>query len=184
MLRRAVEAHAGCDGILLGSHGLFTWGDTQQECYARSIKTIDQMGDFVDAHGRRSGRPLFGGARTNDTEDRESTAAAVLPFLRGAVSSTRRVIAHYDRSEEALGFANSQWAPDCASWARAVRPLSQDADLSDVSSRGIPAARTSRVSGSASPSGWSAIARTTSRTTRRARSPTHLACATRIHRSW
>jgi rhamnose utilization protein RhaD (predicted bifunctional aldolase and dehydrogenase)/NAD(P)-dependent dehydrogenase (short-subunit alcohol dehydrogenase family) len=112
MLRRAVEAHAGCDGILLGSHGLFTWGDTQQECYARSLRTIDQMGDFVDAHRRRSGRPLFGGAQTNATVDRESTAAAVLPLLRGAVSSTRRVIAHYDRSEETLAFANSQWAPD------------------------------------------------------------------------
>ena len=112
MLRRAVEANAGCDGILLGSHGLFTWGDTQQQCYANSIKTIDQMGDFVDDHRRRSGRPLFGGERTNATVDRESTAVAVLPFLRGAVSSTRRVIAHYDTSEEALAFANSVWAAD------------------------------------------------------------------------
>src|SRR5580658_4602638 len=47
MLRQAVEAHPGCDGILLGSHGLFTWGDTQQLCYANSIQTIDQMGEFI-----------------------------------------------------------------------------------------------------------------------------------------
>ena len=26
MLQRAVEANPGCDGIILGSHGLFTWG--------------------------------------------------------------------------------------------------------------------------------------------------------------
>jgi rhamnose utilization protein RhaD (predicted bifunctional aldolase and dehydrogenase)/NAD(P)-dependent dehydrogenase (short-subunit alcohol dehydrogenase family) len=112
MLRRAVEAHPGCDGVLLGSHGLFTWGETQQECYANSLKTIDQMGEFVDDARRRSGRPLFGGARVSARVDRESTAAAILPFLRGALSATRRVIAHHDQSDDALTFANSQWAAD------------------------------------------------------------------------
>jgi Uncharacterized conserved protein len=59
MLRRAVEEHPGCEGILLGSHGLFTWGDTQHECYLSSIKTIDQMGEFVEDHARASaGRSL------------------------------------------------------------------------------------------------------------------------------
>ena len=48
MLRRAVESHPGCDGIMLGGHGLFTWGDTQRDCYANSIRTIDQMGEFID----------------------------------------------------------------------------------------------------------------------------------------
>jgi NAD(P)-dependent dehydrogenase (short-subunit alcohol dehydrogenase family) len=112
MLRRAVEEHHGCDGVLLGSHGLFTWGDTPQECYANSLKTIDQMGEFADEGRRRSGRPLFGGPRVSARVDRESTAAAVLPYLRGAISSTRRVIAHYDQSEHALAFANSHWAAD------------------------------------------------------------------------
>ena len=44
MLRRAVEANPGCDGLILGGHGLFTWGDTQRECYLNSIRTIDEMG--------------------------------------------------------------------------------------------------------------------------------------------
>ncbi len=46
------------------------------------------------------------------TIDRESTAAAILPFLRGVVSSNRRVVAHWDSSEDALGFANSAWAEE------------------------------------------------------------------------
>ena len=112
MLRRAVEEHPGCDGILLGSHGLFTWGATPYECYANSIKTIDQMGEFVQDHARASGRPIFGGASVAAAIDRESTAAAVLPYLRGVVSSNRRVIAHFDMSDEALAFANSRWAAD------------------------------------------------------------------------
>src|SRR4029453_6146479 len=62
MLKQAVDANPGCDGIILGGHGLFTWGLTQQECYANSIKTIDQMGEFVHDHATRAGRPMFGGS--------------------------------------------------------------------------------------------------------------------------
>ena len=115
MLQRAVAEHPGCDGIVLGSHGLFTWGGTQAECYVNSIRTIDQMGEFVDDHARRSTRSVFGGAANTLTIDRDGVAAEILPFLRGAVSTNRRVIAHYDRSDDALAFANSVWAPDlCA----------------------------------------------------------------------
>ena len=112
MLRQAVQDNPGCDGIILGGHGLFTWGQTQRECYLSSIKTIDQMGEFVQEHAKRSGRPPFGGPIAGTAPDRESLATALLPYLRGAVSSNRRVIAHYDSSEDALGFANSQWAGD------------------------------------------------------------------------
>jgi len=112
MLRRAVEANPGCDGILLGSHGLFTWGDTQERCYMNSLRTIDQMGEFVEDHARASGRPRFGGVSVTTAVDRDAIAAALLPHLRGAVSSNRRVIAHYDKSDDALEFANSTWAAE------------------------------------------------------------------------
>ena len=111
MLRKAVEEQPGCDGIILGGHGLFTWGATQQECYLSSIRTIDQMGAFIQEHERRAGRPRFGGAAvTAVVEDRESAVAEIFPHLRGAVSSNRRVIGHVDTSDEALAFANSTWA--------------------------------------------------------------------------
>ncbi|HEY4361339.1 MAG TPA: bifunctional rhamnulose-1-phosphate aldolase/short-chain dehydrogenase [Bryobacteraceae bacterium] len=115
MLRRAVEENPGCDGILLGSHGLFTWGESQEGCYASSIRTIDQMGQFIDEHRTRLRAPLFGGAAADSATDRETAAAAVLPYLRGAVSSNRRVIAHYEHSPDALAFANSQWAEQLCS---------------------------------------------------------------------
>jgi rhamnose utilization protein RhaD (predicted bifunctional aldolase and dehydrogenase)/NAD(P)-dependent dehydrogenase (short-subunit alcohol dehydrogenase family) len=111
MVRRAVSEHPGCDGILLGGHGLFTWGETQRECYLSSIATIDQMGRFVDEHGRRRGRPAFGGAAVT-ARSTADVAAALLPHLRGVVSSNRRTIAHWDRSEDALAFAGSAWAED------------------------------------------------------------------------
>jgi rhamnose utilization protein RhaD (predicted bifunctional aldolase and dehydrogenase)/NAD(P)-dependent dehydrogenase (short-subunit alcohol dehydrogenase family) len=113
MLKKAVEDNPGCDGIILGGHGLFTWGLTQRECYLSSVRTIDQMGEFIDAHERRANRPRFGGAAVTGTvADRESAIADIFPHLRGAVSSNRRVIGHFDASEEAVGFANSKWAED------------------------------------------------------------------------
>jgi rhamnose utilization protein RhaD (predicted bifunctional aldolase and dehydrogenase) len=111
MLQRAVEDTPGCDGIILGGHGLFTWGATQHECYVNSVRTIDQMGTFIQQHERRAARPRFGGAAITDTAgDRDQAIAEVFPFLRGVVSSNRRVIGHYDGSADALEFANSAWA--------------------------------------------------------------------------
>jgi rhamnose utilization protein RhaD (predicted bifunctional aldolase and dehydrogenase)/NAD(P)-dependent dehydrogenase (short-subunit alcohol dehydrogenase family) len=113
MLRKAVEDTPGCDGIILGGHGLFTWGLSQRECYVNSIKTIDQMGEFIEEHAARGNRPKFGGAAvTAIVSDRESIVAELFPHLRGAVSSNRRVIGHFDGSPDALTFANAKWAED------------------------------------------------------------------------
>ena len=60
MIEDAVKDTPDADGILLGSHGLFTWGRTQRECYLKSLHTIDQMGQYILEHQRRS-KSLFGG---------------------------------------------------------------------------------------------------------------------------
>jgi rhamnose utilization protein RhaD (predicted bifunctional aldolase and dehydrogenase)/NAD(P)-dependent dehydrogenase (short-subunit alcohol dehydrogenase family) len=110
MLKKAVESTPGCDGILLGGHGLFTWGETQREAYVNSIKTIDQMGEFVQDHAARAGTAPFGGAVVVPRAGRADLVPAILPFLRGAVSSNRRVVAHFEGGDDALTFANSRWA--------------------------------------------------------------------------
>jgi rhamnose utilization protein RhaD (predicted bifunctional aldolase and dehydrogenase)/NAD(P)-dependent dehydrogenase (short-subunit alcohol dehydrogenase family) len=111
MLRDAVRGNPGCDGIVLGGHGLFTWGDTQRDCYVNSLRTIDQMGEFIEDHRRRPNRQLFGGVSGGELKgERAAIAAAILPHLRGVVSSNRRTIAHWDPSEDALTFAGSAWA--------------------------------------------------------------------------
>lgn len=107
LIERAVRDNPGADGILLGGHGLFTWGTSQRDCYLSSIFTIDQMGEFIL---RRSKRPTFGGLQHPALADRKKIAAEILPTLRGAVSSNRRVIAHFADDEDALTFAGSEWA--------------------------------------------------------------------------
>jgi rhamnose utilization protein RhaD (predicted bifunctional aldolase and dehydrogenase)/NAD(P)-dependent dehydrogenase (short-subunit alcohol dehydrogenase family) len=113
MLRRVFAETPGCDGVILGGHGLFTWGLTADECYRTSITTIDQMGRFISEHERRHNRPRFGGAAVPPlAADRETIAAEIFPHLRGAVSSNRRVIGHLDASADALTFANAAWAEE------------------------------------------------------------------------
>ena len=109
MIEKAVRENPGTDGILLGGHGLFTWGATQRECYLNSIHTIDQMGEFIAKHQSQKGEP-FGGSAHAARPDRKQVVAEILPALRGALSSNRRVIAHYSDHEDALAFAGSQWS--------------------------------------------------------------------------
>src|SRR5438270_1121863 len=111
LIERAVKENPGVEGLVLGGHGLFTWGMTQRECYLNSIHTIDQMGEFVLRHQAKKG-VLFGGIEHPAVPDRKAIAIQILPALRGAVSSNRRVIAHYADHDDALTFAGSKWAKE------------------------------------------------------------------------
>ena len=113
LIEKAVRDHPGADGIILGGHGLFTWGMTQRECYLNSIHPIDQMGEFIERHQAKKGA-LFGGLACTPVQDRQAVVAQILPVLRGAVSSNRRVIAHYSDDPDALTFAGSRWSKELA----------------------------------------------------------------------
>jgi rhamnose utilization protein RhaD (predicted bifunctional aldolase and dehydrogenase)/NAD(P)-dependent dehydrogenase (short-subunit alcohol dehydrogenase family) len=111
MIERAVKDNPGTEGLILGGHGLFTWGITQRDCYLNSIHTIDQMGEFILKYQWKKG-VLFGGGEHGPAQDRKNIATRILPALRGVVSSNRRVVAHYTDDEDALTFAGSKWAKE------------------------------------------------------------------------
>ena len=114
LIERAVKENPGVDGLILGGHGLFTWGMTEQDCYLNSVHTIDQMGGFILRHQEKKGA-LFGGVVHQPVRDRKKVATRILPALRGTVSSNRRVIAHYADEDDALTFAGSKWAKELCS---------------------------------------------------------------------
>lgn len=105
MMKRAVAQNPGCDGIVLGGHGLFTWGQTQRECYLNTITVIDQLGQFIERHSR--GKVSFGGEAVPARADRRDLAARIAPFLRGHISAKHRFIAHFSDAEEVLRFVNA-----------------------------------------------------------------------------
>ena len=114
MLRRIVEETPGCDGVVLGGHGLFTWGETQRESYLNTITVIDQLGQFIERHGIREGHRNFGGSRSAPREDRADVASSVFPALRGALSSRQRSIGSFSDAPAVLDFVNSASAEQLA----------------------------------------------------------------------
>ncbi|MFO7693371.1 MAG: bifunctional rhamnulose-1-phosphate aldolase/short-chain dehydrogenase, partial [Vicinamibacterales bacterium] len=112
MLHSAIDAQPDAEGIVLASHGLFTWGATSRECYLNTSAIIDELGTFVLEHQARIAS--FGGARHAARQDRHEVAAAVLPFLRGRLATVRRSIGAFDDSPETLEFVNARDAKPLA----------------------------------------------------------------------
>jgi len=109
MLKKIVAETPGCDGVVLGGHGLFTWGNTQRESYLNTITIIDQLGQFIERHAA-AGYKVFGGGQVKGREDRAEIAASIMPYLRGAVSRKQRWIGSFSDSPKALEFVNSEQA--------------------------------------------------------------------------
>jgi rhamnose utilization protein RhaD (predicted bifunctional aldolase and dehydrogenase)/NAD(P)-dependent dehydrogenase (short-subunit alcohol dehydrogenase family) len=107
MLRDAVNKTSDCDGVILGGHGLFTWGDTQRDCYTNTLTIIDQLGQFVVEHMEKRGANTFGGSRYSTLENRRELALDLFPFVRGLVSERQRLIGSFSDAPEVLRFVNS-----------------------------------------------------------------------------
>ncbi|MFM6949373.1 MAG: bifunctional aldolase/short-chain dehydrogenase [Aquirufa sp.] len=95
-------------GIMLGSHGLFTWGDTSYDCYLNTLDIIEKCAEYI-AQNEGKNRPVFGGQRVTslDSEARKKQAAAIAPILRGFCSSYVQMIGHFSDDERILQFINS-----------------------------------------------------------------------------
>lgn len=108
-LRDALDKNPGIRGIMLGGHGLFTWGDTSYECYINSLEVIETASAYLaENYGKK--RPVFGGQKINslDPDQRKSQAAKLAPLLRGLASSESRMVGTFTDKEVVLEFSNSQ----------------------------------------------------------------------------
>jgi rhamnulose-1-phosphate aldolase/alcohol dehydrogenase len=92
-------------GIMLGSHGLFTWGDTSYECYLNTLEVIEKCAEYIES---KTGS-VFGGARMSSfsAEERSAKAASLAPVLRGFCSSHVQMVGHFSDDERVLQFINS-----------------------------------------------------------------------------
>jgi rhamnose utilization protein RhaD (predicted bifunctional aldolase and dehydrogenase)/NAD(P)-dependent dehydrogenase (short-subunit alcohol dehydrogenase family) len=151
MLDRAVKQVPGCDGVVLGGHGLFTWGETQRESYLNTITIIDQLGQFIEAHRYRKSSPSFGGAKYKPHQQRQAIAVKLMPFLRGAVSGEHRMIGSFTDIPEVLEFINAHSAAELAHLGTScpdhfirtkIRPLFIDWDQAGDASQIQSAAKT------------------------------------------
>src|SRR5262249_12461271 len=109
----AVRAQPDAKLVILAKHGLITWGESDDECFAATMATIGQARTYVEARLGDVDRRVFGGPRTQTpaSERRQGIAAAVAPVLRGLVSGEQRQILHFEDGEDVLAFAGSEDAP-------------------------------------------------------------------------
>ncbi|MDX2004974.1 MAG: bifunctional rhamnulose-1-phosphate aldolase/short-chain dehydrogenase [Meiothermus sp.] len=94
-------------GVILGGHGLFTWGDTAKVCYETTLSVINQCTSWLAAN---STKPAFGGAAVTALPggQRREVAARLMPLIRGRVGREEAKIGHFDDSETVLEFVNSK----------------------------------------------------------------------------
>lgn len=107
-LEKCLNDNPGIRGIVLGSHGLFTWGDTSYECYLNSLEVIEMASEYIDNKIAEKGS-VFGGQKVESLpqEQRKEKAAQLMPLLRGICSSTNRMIGHFTDSDVVLEYINS-----------------------------------------------------------------------------
>jgi rhamnulose-1-phosphate aldolase/alcohol dehydrogenase len=92
-------------GIMLGSHGLFTWGDTSFESYVNTLDVIEKCAEYLESNYEN----VFGGQKIESlsSEERLEKAAKIAPILRGYCSSYRKMLGHFTDDARVLEFINS-----------------------------------------------------------------------------
>lgn len=145
-LKACLDANPGIRGIMLGSHGLFTWGDTAYESYLNTLEVIEQCAEYLEQNYGEKG-PIFGGKKLDSLDEagRKKQAIALAPILRGFCSSKQNMIGHFTDDARVLEFTNSNDLDRLAPLGTScpdhflrtkisplVLDLSKDEDLGDV----------------------------------------------------
>lgn len=104
MIAEGVLANPKAELVLMEKHGLVTWGDTSEACYAQTIKIITEAEAYIEA--RINEAKVFGGVKhaALEPEARRSIASQVMPTIRGAVSDSKKMILSFDDAANVLQF--------------------------------------------------------------------------------
>ncbi len=107
-LKECLDSNPGIRGIMLGSHGLFTWGDTAYESYINTLEVIEKCAEYLEQNYGKKG-PVFGGQKLQSLpqDERKKQAIALAPVLRGFCSSKTRMIGHFTDDARVLEYINS-----------------------------------------------------------------------------
>ena len=105
-LGEMARQNPGYVGVVLGSHGLFTWGNSAKESYDTTLRIINKAAVWLENNRRK---PAFGGEKVSALPEAERRAAALrlLPEIRGRISKHERKIGHFVDTPDVLDFVNS-----------------------------------------------------------------------------
>lgn len=96
------------DGVVLESHGLFTWGDTGKECYTTTVDIINIAIEWFDIE--TNSVAAFGGSKFTSlsSEKRKDIAVKLMPEIRGLIGEEQGKIGHFSDGDVVLEFVNSK----------------------------------------------------------------------------
>lgn len=112
MIAEGVANNPHAELVLMEKHGLVTWGNTSAESYEKTISIINEAERYIN--DRIEEKNAFGGERYESlqAEERRQIIAKIMPVIRGAVSSEKKMILSYDDADDVLQFVNSVKAPE------------------------------------------------------------------------
>ncbi|WP_435414396.1 bifunctional aldolase/short-chain dehydrogenase [Polaribacter aestuariivivens] len=107
-LEKCLADNPGIRGIVLGSHGLFTWGNTSYESYINSLEVIEMASEYIEKKIKENGE-VFGGQKVESlpASERKEKAAQLMPLLRGLCSSEKAMIGHFSDTDVVMEYINS-----------------------------------------------------------------------------
>lgn len=102
------EKNPHAKGVVLESHGLFTWADDARDCYELTLEVIQTATDWFAE--QTAGKDVFGGAvhQSLPKDERRAVAARLMPAIRGMVSSQQHMVGHFTDSDTVLDFVNAK----------------------------------------------------------------------------
>lgn len=138
-LEKFCQENPGAAGVVLESHGLFTWGDTAKESYETTIRIINRAIEWFEQN--TAGKIVFGGVArpTLPAEERRAVAAKLMPAIRGLISASDPKVGHFDDQGAVLEFVGSKELQSLAALGTScpdhflrtkIRPLVVDFDPS------------------------------------------------------
>lgn len=107
-LEAFVKAHPNAKGVVLESHGLFTWADDAKACYELTLAIVNKAIEWFAA--KTEGKTIFGGAITQSLPqaERRAIAARLMPEIRGRIGKAERKLGDFDDQDAVLEFVNSK----------------------------------------------------------------------------
>jgi rhamnulose-1-phosphate aldolase/alcohol dehydrogenase len=136
-IERLIEEHPKARGVLLGHHGMSSWSDDDKTCYETALEIVDRAARYIEARDR--GEKTFGGRKHEalPEAERRRIQSEILPWLRGRLSSVRRVVGTVQDDDRMLRFVGSHDGPRLAALGTScpdhflrtkIRPLFADWD--------------------------------------------------------
>jgi rhamnulose-1-phosphate aldolase/alcohol dehydrogenase len=105
-LGKMAAANPKLMGVVLGSHGLFTWGPTAKSSYETTLRIINKAAAWLDKNVKK---PVFKGeaVKSLSADQRKAIALRMLPEIRGLISTGESKLGHFTDAPEVLEFVNS-----------------------------------------------------------------------------